>query len=78
MTSSWVSSDPRVVTIEKQGADRGSDFNQIADILDSDPHDLDLQGTDLHDPDILNTDLHDLDLSSISQYHLYALVSNEI
>lgn len=55
-----------------------SDFNQIADILDSDPHDLDLQGTDLHDPDILNTDLHDLDLSSISQYHLYALVSNEI
>lgn len=26
-------SDPRVVTIEKQGADRGSDFNQIGSVV---------------------------------------------
>lgn len=29
MTSSGVSSDPLVATIKEQGADRGSDFNQI-------------------------------------------------
>lgn len=28
MNSSRVSSDPHVATIEKQGVDRGSDFNQ--------------------------------------------------
>lgn len=26
-------SDPRVVTIEKQGADQGSDFNQIGSVV---------------------------------------------